>query len=242
MYKAISQIFETAAKVGNEWSLAAFAIAVLALVAMLAVRKRSLPKNVSYILGAFIVALVILATLPLLSRTYLANRGVYRLRVTVEDPSGAPLNNAKVTSSVGGEPKSVPGGWEFDIPVSSRPQNGKVTIYGQVPSSFLSGKIDVELSSDYNVPVKLPLAHDRSARIHGQIVDRNGFPVVAAKISVVGYGSEAITTGTLGQFDLAAHVSDGQQVQLAAFKKGIGAVSEWKQAGEQPATIILGRK
>jgi len=208
---------------------------------MLVLRKRRLPQNVSYIVGGFVVAMVILATLPLLSRMYVGNRGIYRLRVTVEDPGGAPLNDAKVTSSIGGEPKSVAGGWEFDIPVSSRPQNGKVTIFGQVPNSFLSGKVDVELSSDYDGAVTLLLEHDRSARIRGQIVDRSGAPVVAAQISVVGYGSEAVTTGTLGQFDLAAHAADGQQVQLSAFKRGIGAVSEWKQAGDQPATIILGR-
>jgi hypothetical protein len=242
MDKIISQMFEAAAEVANEWSLAAFAIAALVSVVLWIFRKKTSLKNATPILGVIVIAMVVLAALPLIARAYLENHGVYRLRITVEDPHGMPLDDAKVTSSIGGEPKRVEGGWEFDIPAASKPTDGKLTIYGEVASAFLSGKTDVELSNDYNPSAKVRLNHDRSARIRGRVVDRSGNPIAATQVSVVGYESEAVTTGILGQFNLPAHAADGQQIQLAVFKKGIGSVSESEQAGEQPATIVLGHR
>ena len=45
---------------------------------------------------------------------------LYRVRVTVLNPQQQPINDAKVTSSMGGEPKKVEGGWQFDIPAASQ--------------------------------------------------------------------------------------------------------------------------
>jgi hypothetical protein len=239
--KAISELFGAAAKVGNEWSLAAFAIAAVAIIAVLVLRKRSMSRSLTQVVGALAAAMVILGSLPLLSRTYLATHGIYRVRVAVIDPNNAPVNDAKITCSIGGEAKSVDGGVEFDIPVVSRPRSGRITMSGRLPSAFLSGTVDVDLADDLYVAVQLRLEHDRSARIRGQVVDRKGIPVLGAQVSIVGYGSEAVTTGTLGQFDLPAHAADGEQVQIAAFKKGMAATSEWEQAGQQPATIVLSR-
>jgi hypothetical protein len=58
-----------------------------------------------------------------------------------------PVDEAKVTSSIGGEPKKVDGGWEFDIPQGNKPTDGKLTIYAEVRSAFLTGKSDVVLLS-----------------------------------------------------------------------------------------------
>lgn len=52
---------------------------------------------------------------------------IYRVRVTVIDPQRVPVEDAKVWSTVGGEPKKVAGGWQFDIPGASLPGDGKVT-------------------------------------------------------------------------------------------------------------------
>jgi hypothetical protein len=242
MDKLASKMFESAAKVGNAWSLAAFAIAALVLIVLVVLRKRGALKSIERILGGVVIAVVMIAAMPLIARTYLDSYGVYRLRVTVEDPRGMPLNDAMVTSSIGGEPKKVEGGWEFDIPAGSKPRGGKLTIYGEEKSAFLSGETEVELTDDYNPTAEVRLDQDRSAGIRGRVVDRSGSPIAGAQVSVVGYESEAETTSSLGNFELPAHAADGQQVQIAVFKKGFGSVSEWRQAGEQPATIVLGHK
>jgi hypothetical protein len=146
-------------------------------------------------------AVVVLASLPFAARAYLVNRGVFRLRVTVEDPHGMPVDEAKVTSSIGGEPKKVDGGWEFDIPQGNKPTDGKLTIYAEVRSAFLTGKSDVVLGDDYNLAAKVRLDHDRSAHIRGRVLDRKQIPIAGALVSIVGYESEALKTGALGQFD-----------------------------------------
>jgi hypothetical protein len=238
----ISQMFEAAAKVANEWSLAAFTVAALVLIVLLTLRRKSTPKNTIFLLGAIVVAMVILAVVPLVSRAYLESHGIYRLRVTVEDSQGMPVDDAQVTSSIGGEPKRVTRGWEFDIPVASKPRDGKMTVYAAVANAFLSGTTNVQLANDYSLTAKIRLDHDLSAHIRGRVIDRKGNPVATAEVSVVGYESEAVTTGGLGEFELPAHASRGQQVQLAAFKKGFGSVSEWEQAGDQPATLVLGHQ
>jgi hypothetical protein len=236
------RIFELAAGIGNEWSLAAFAIAALLIVVWLTSRRAIYGKNASWTVRLIVVAILVLAALPIVARAYLENYGLYRLRVTVEDPNGMPLNDAKVTSSIGGEPKRIEGGWEFDIPAGNRPKTGKLTIYGEVASAFLSGRTDIELSNDYNPTTRVRLDHDRSARIRGRVVDRHGNPIAAVRVSVIGYELESASTGALGEFDLAAHAADGQEIELAAFKKGFGNVSEWEQAGDRAATIVLGHQ
>jgi hypothetical protein len=54
---------------------------------------------------------------------------LYRIRVTVVDSAGLPVDDAKVWSSLGGEPKKVAGGWQFDIPRSAIPKEGPLTLF-----------------------------------------------------------------------------------------------------------------
>jgi len=239
MDKAIAQMFEAAARVANEWSLAAFTVAALALVVLLVLKRRTTPKNIIRLLWGIVVAMVVLAVVPPISRAYLETHGIYRLRVTVEDSKGMPVDSAHVISSIGGEPKKVEGGWEFDIPVSIKPPDGKLTIYAEVPSAFLSAKTVIQLANDYSPAAQVRLEHDTSAHIRGSVVDDKGNPVPGVQVTVAGYETEAVFTGDLGQFDLAAHASEGQEVELLIFKKGLGGGSQWAMAGNQPATITL---
>jgi hypothetical protein len=236
----IEQMFNVAAKVENEWSLAAFAIAVLASVALFFLRRKQASEVVQRTLVAVIIAVVILAALPLIARTYIDTHGLYRIRVIVEDPQGMPVSDAKVTSSIGGEPKVVEGGWEFDIPPGSRPRDGSLTLYAAVKSAFLSGHTDAQLVSDYNLVAKIRLEHDRSAHIRGQVFDKWGHPVNGAQVNVAGY-LDGTTSDPSGQFDLPAHAADGEEVELHVFNRKLGSVSEWQPAGGQPVTVILGR-
>jgi hypothetical protein len=236
----INQMFSAAAKVANEWSLAAFAIAVVGTVGLIFLHRKQAPRPVQLVIVSLLITVVILAALPLIARTYIEIYGVYRIRVTVEDPQGMPVNNAKVTSSIGGEPKEVDGGWEFDIPPGSRPRDGRLTLYAAITTAFLSGRTDAQLGGDYNRAAKIRLEHDRSAHIRGQVFDKRGFPVTGAQVNVAGY-SPGISTGPSGQFDLPAFAADGEQVGLHVFKSKQGSVTEWEQAGGQPVTVTLGR-
>ena len=114
-------------------------------------------------------------------------------------------------------------------------------LYAAVKSAFLSGHADAQLGSDYNLTAKIRLQHDRSAHIRGQVVDKRGFPVDGAQVNIAGY-SDGATTDSSGQFDVAAHAADGEQVELHVFKKKLGSFSEWEQAGGQPVTVVLGRR
>src|ERR1035438_6391731 len=46
----------------------------------------------------------------------------YRVRVTVIDGQQTPVSDAKVWSSIGGEPMKVEGGWQFVIPKDTKPR------------------------------------------------------------------------------------------------------------------------
>jgi hypothetical protein len=65
---------------------------------------------------------------------------LYLIRVTVIDPQGIPVDDARVWSSIGGEPKKVAGGWQFDIPVQSKPIDGQVTFFASKDAGTFVGQ------------------------------------------------------------------------------------------------------
>src|SRR5258708_5535328 len=114
----MDKVFDAAAKVSTGWSLAAFAIAGIVFIFF---RKRGkLPR------GAWIAifAICILGIAPI----YLHYRAVYRVRVIVLNPQHFPVEDARLVCSLGGEPKKVVGGWEFDIPIGTTPGDGRLTV------------------------------------------------------------------------------------------------------------------
>lgn len=78
---------------------------------------------------------------------------IYRVRVTVIDPQRRPVDDARVWSTVGGEPKKVAGGWQFDIPGASVPGDGKVTFYASKENASLSGDKALQLGKEPNPTV-----------------------------------------------------------------------------------------
>jgi hypothetical protein len=167
---------------------------------------------------------------------------VYRVRVIVLSPQRVPVNDAKVTSSMGGEAMKVEGGWQFVIPAESKPKDGKLTVYADVPNAFLTGMQNVLLSEDRTPTTIVQLASRPSAQIRGIVVDKMLRAVAGAKVSIIGYGSEAVTTQADGSFSLSAHAADGQQVQLHAEEYGYKALNQWHSAGDMSATIVLERR
>lgn len=165
--------------------------------------------------------------------------GLFRLRVTVIDSQGIPVDDARVWSSIGGEAKKVPGGWQFDIPAASKPHDGKLTIYASRESAFLTGNVEVVLSNDYNPAKTIQLKHNDSAKVRGQVVDGRNHAIVGARVFVIGYEPDAMITREGGNFELPAHAAIGQQVLLHAEKVGYRPVNLWHPAGDTPAILVL---
>lgn len=236
----MAKLFQTAAGISNQWSLAAFAIAAI----LYFVLKRR--GKVPAIAWACIVAIVLVGLAPILASVYIEKARlpdpIYRVRVTVLDPQRVPVDDAKVWSSMGGEVKKVAGGWQFDIPAASKPADGKLTVYTAVPSAFLTGSQELQLADDRNPAVAVQLAKDASATVRGIVVDGSGQAIAGARVSVVGYESEAVVTQAGGNFLLPAHAASGQQVQLHAERAGYAAATQWHPAGDEPATLVLDRK
>lgn len=232
MNALVKQLLEAAATVSNQWTLAAFAIVALILIVWAGRSKKPVPVVLSIVT---IGALVALALVP----TFVTSRDVYRLRVTVVDPKSVPLEDATVWLSVGGEPKKVAGGWQFDIPMSTVPADRKVVVYAAVKSAFLSGQQPMDLGSDYNPGVIVKVEPPVSARIRGVVVDGSGRGLAGVRVSVAGRDGDAVVTSGGGGFDLPAHAADGQQVYLHAEKDGYWGANLWHPAGTMPARIEL---
>jgi hypothetical protein len=165
--------------------------------------------------------------------------GIYRVRVTVVTPQNVPVEDAKVWSSFGGEPKQVSGGWQFDIPNASKPQGGQLSIFALRETDSLTGQADLVLNHDYNPAVIIKLNRDDSAKLHGQVVDGNNNAIVGARVFVVGYENETIITKQGGNFELPAHAALGEMVNLHAEKSGYRSVTQEHPAGNHPATLVL---
>ncbi len=192
------------------------------------------------------LVILILALVSYAAWKYRASKpsdpAVYRVRVIVLSPQNMPINDAKVTSSMGGEPMKVEGGWQFVIPSESKPKNGKLTVYADVPNAFLQGMQNVLLGEDRAPTATVQLASRPVARIRGIVVDKALRAMAGTQVSIVGYGSEAVTTQGDGSFSLSAHSADGQQVQLHAEKSGYKALNQWYSAGDTSATVVLERR
>ena len=165
----------------------------------------------------------------------------YSVRVIVVDNHNTPVNDAKVTSSIGGEPMRVEGGWLFVVPKDKKPLDGKVTFFASKDSAFLKGQAPLQLGEDHNPSVTVPLANERSAKVLGIVEDEKQSAIAGATVSVIGYDSEAVVTQGSGSFSLPAHKADGQQVELHAEKSGYRAANQWCPAGDDPCSIQLQR-
>jgi hypothetical protein len=229
------RLFEVAARISTPWALAAFAIAAI-IVLLLAKRRGKVPP----IAWAAIVAILLLVLAPTLVEHSSAT--IYRVRVTVVGPAGTPVEEARVWSSMGGEPKKVAGGWQFDIPAAARPADGKLTVWASLEAAYLKGSREMRLAEDRNPAVTIRLNGDQTATLRGIVLDRRGRAIVGARVSVAGYQSEAAVTREGGDFILPAHAASAQNVLLHAEASGYKGVTQWHMAGDQPATIVLDRK
>jgi hypothetical protein len=230
----MTQLVEVATRISTPWALAAFAMA--AIVLLLARRSGKTPP----IAWGAVAAIVLLGLVPMLAQ--LSGGAIYRVRVIVVGSEGTPIEEAKVWSSMGGEPKKVSGGWQLDIPAASRPADGKLTVWASLDTAYLKGSQEVALDNDRNPAVTIRLSGDKTATVRGIVLDGDQRSIVGARVSVAGYESEAVVTGEGGGFVLPAHAALAQNVLLHAEANGHEGVTQWHRAGDQPATIVLDGK
>lgn len=228
-------LINIASGIANPYSLAAFGVAIVLLV--LKVARRKIP-------GQVWIVIVMLVLGPIAFSTYqtIATQTIYRVRVTVLSPQNTPVENAKVWSTMGGEAKSVSGGWQFDIPVASKPKDGKLTFYAEVPGTFQRGSTELVLADDYNLTVTIKLTIDTSGTLRGNVVDEHKHAISGASVNVVGYEKEAVVTGNSGNFELPAHAAIGQQVQLHVEHNEFEPLDQGHPVSQTPATIVLIKK
>ncbi len=236
----MDKLIETVGGVSDEWRLAAFAIVAILWVVM---KRSGKPPAIAW--GALFAVLTI-GIVPIVGSLVVSvdarrslNSSIYRVRITVLDRENVPVENATVWSSVGGEPKKVPGGWEFDLPSASKPLDGNLTLYASVADRFLQGSRRFTLAADLNPAVEIALQKNASATVRGQVVDAVSAAIAGARVGVIGYESEAVVTGPGGNFILPAHSAEGEEVQLHAQRTGFQPVNLLHLAGDAAATIVL---
>ena len=203
---------EIAGHITHPGTIAVFGAALAAYLFSLAIKKKQ--SLITWFLAAIIL---FLSLAPLLSSAYLQSRGLYTVRVFVLGTDKQPLDDARVTSSIGGEPKKILGGWEFDIPPQSRPADGKLKVFASEKNAFLAGSSTVVLDKDYFPAVEIQMDRDMSATIRGDVIDQHRRPVSGAHVWIPGYSDDSMTDER-GNFVLPAHAADGQMVRLRAQK------------------------
>jgi len=151
-------------KVNSIWTIAAFAIAIVYYLVLKGKQK-------NWIMFTAIIVILIIGLAPIFLDSFFKNAKVYRLRITVLGINGTPIEDSKVWSTIGGEPKKVPGGWEIDVMPQMISTEKKVTLFASVDNSFLSGNKEVQLNDDYNPNEIIQLKRDTSSKIGGKVAN-----------------------------------------------------------------------
>jgi hypothetical protein len=226
------QALKIASHITHPATIAAFALVFAASAFALALRAKK-PR----IALTLAVGILVLGLAPLAASTFLQSRGVYRVRAVVLRPDKSPVDDARVISSNGGEPKKIEGGWEFDIPPQARPADGKLRLFASEKNAFLAGSSTLVLDRDYFPTVEIQLERDTSAIIRGDLIDEHRRPVAGAHVWIPGYSDDTLSDER-GNFALPAHAADGQMVRLRAQKDQLTADIS-TPAGNTPVELIL---
>lgn len=227
---------EVASHITHPVAVAAVALVFAAYLFTIAIKKKE-----SHVTWFLVAVILLLGLAPILSSAYLQSRGLYVVRVFVLGINKQPIDDPSVgvTSSNGGEPKEIKGGWEFDIPPQSRPADGKLKLFASAKNAFLTGNSTLVLDKDYFPTTEITLSQDTSAMVRGTVIDEHRRSVAGAQVSISGYSDIAITD-KMGNFVLPAHAADGQMVHLRA-QEDQRTADVFATAGNEPVELVLKR-
>jgi hypothetical protein len=208
----IGKALEAAGGITHPISAAVFAVVFACFAFTFALKHKK--TRIAWLLAA---GLLILGLAPLASSTFLASRGLYRIRLTVLDPDGQPVPQAIVTSSAGGEIEKSANGWEISLPPQSVPTNRKLTLFASINDAYLAGSSDLLLASNYYLGATIKLQPLPPVEVRGVVLDEKNHSVSGADVSIQG-NHEIASTDAMGNFTLPAHASKGEMVTLRAQK------------------------
>jgi hypothetical protein len=119
---------------------------------------------------------------------------VYQVRITVLSPTGLPVEGAKVWSARGGEPKEVPGGWEFEIPATKRPTDGQITFFATKGEQ--QGATPITLGSEAFVSGTIRLNPPGAVEVREIIQAEPSQAIAGDKVALEGSGAKTILADT----------------------------------------------
>jgi hypothetical protein len=160
----------------------------------------------------------------------------YKVRVTVVSPNQTHVTDAQVTSNLGGERKQVEGGWEFAITGFEKQH---LKIHAEVSDQGWVGDAELPLAGDHSPTVAVQLKKGGELSVRGIVLDSRGNAVPNARVTVSGYGEEAVSTNADGTFKLATHANAGDTIKLHAEKAPFIAANEPYTVGSGTETIVL---
>jgi hypothetical protein len=208
----LEKALEIASRLTHPYSIAAFGLVFAAIGFWLALKSKK--PRLAWLLGG---GLLLLALAPLIASTYLATRGIYRIRLTVLGLNQVPDSRSEITSDAGGEISKSESGWEINITPQTAPPDRRVMLYASVKVAYLIGNTEMKLDQDYYPHATIVLHPMPTADVRGIVIDKEGHSVEGARVSVVGY-PETVLTDAGGTFVLSAHASEGEPVTLRAEK------------------------
>jgi hypothetical protein len=166
--------------------------------------------------------------------------GLYRIQVAVVDSHDEPIRDATVWSVPGGEAKTTSAGWELDIPPATLPENHRIILYVEQPSTASRARRELTLGSDLRPVVEIRL-QTHGVMVHGRVLDELGRPLPNAIVSVLGRRG-GVTTDDSGTFELTLPAARGQMICLRVEKEGFRSADQLHPAGAGPATVLLVRR
>src|SRR5215203_2744924 len=185
-----------------------------------------------------LAAWVVLYALKLWAPVRSAPVSLYHVRIIALGPEGLPAAGVRVWSSVCGEAKAVDGGWEIEVAAAKRPANGELEVRALQYSTGAMGITSISLANEAYVSQTIRLKADLSTRVRGIVSDPSGQAIQGVRVSVEGFGTEAVLTTIDGEFDLPAHAPAGQPIFLRAEKKG-RLLRQMHPAGGELAYLVF---
>jgi hypothetical protein len=226
---------EYAGRITGPYQLAAFGIAILLYASRFALKS----KNQRFALKLIAAVSTLIGIAALAGDLILKSEGIFHIRIVVLSPEEQPVDQADLSSSVGGELKKAGGNWEFDLPPQSKPSSGQITFYASVKDAYLAGNSTLALKEDYFPTVTVQLQRLPEVPIRGRVIDESGKSMAGARVSVSGFPDIAITD-EVGNFSIPSHHAEGQMVSIHA-EKGDRGADQLAKAGSDAELVIRKR-